>query len=345
MGRLWDGPARLSTGRLPKDAGYPPACDARREGLTDAGLTEAPPERAAKDESGSEPEKKSDRSDASAIMPPMIWLLAFLRLLAPPPRWVRQRETVRRLLRAIGRALHRRETLTRLDRQIARHLIRTAESLLQSLIWLRAVQLLGHAGLGVRGVFQPDFSREDDPPSTRSLRRRFERLCLNFKKMERLVWRMAKRLEKPAAGPCLRAGVRRSKRDAFRASGAASHPLRPCAARKSASPAVAVQALSATPTESSTTQRTPAAHDGGPGQRAPPSHPNQTIISFIRPAGPRLRGRGRMRRSYSPALSSRPSAMFRFCTAAPEAPLPRLSSTATSRAWRATSLPKTCSFR
>src|SRR5437899_9070248 len=36
---------------------------------------------------------------------------------------------------------------------------------------------------------------------------------------------------------------------------------------------------------------------------------------------------------HSPAPSSRPSIRLRFCTAAPDAPLPRLSSRATSRAW------------
>ncbi len=43
----------------------------------------------------------------------------------------------------------------------------------------------------------------------------------------------------------------------------------------------------------------------------------------------------------SPAASSSPSARFRFCTAAPEAPLPRLSSSATSRTCPAASLPNT----
>ena len=42
-----------------------------------------------------------------------------------------------------------------------------------------------------------------------------------------------------------------------------------------------------------------------------------------------------------PVVSSSPSAIFMLCTAAPEAPLPRLSSRAVSQNWSAAALAKT----
>ena len=52
-------------------------------------------------------------------------------------------------------------------------------------------------------------------------------------------------------------------------------------------------------------------------------------------------GDGVKLRQSSPAVSSRPAMRLRLCTAAPLAPLPRLSSVATSRAWLPSFAPKT----
>ena len=78
---------------------------------------------------------------------------------------------------------------------------------------------------------------------------------------------------------------------------------------------------------------------------------------FVIPSGCRFTGEdgrhspapcGRRRRrpfgysTFSPAVSSNPSAMFMFCTAAPDAPLPKLSKRAVTRIW--SSLPVTSIF-
>ena len=61
------------------------------------------------------------------------------------------------------------------------------------------------------------------------------------------------------------------------------------------------------------------------------------------PPSPRLRGEGRGERCCADQLGpgSRSSISRKFCTAAPDAPLPRLSSWATSTAWRRASLAQT----
>ena len=62
--------------------------------------------------------------------------------------------------------------------------------------------------------------------------------------------------------------------------------------------------------------------------------------AYARPVDPVTNPRSRFR-DQSPRVSSRPSIRLRFWTAAPEAPLPRLSSTATSLACPAVSEPNT----